>query len=52
MMNKLPVSAGNSNCIMGILDCSKHMSEGGMKDGYYICQQMLHKIACFIWMLA
>ena len=44
MMNILAASAGNPNCIIDIIDCSRHMSEGGKKDAYYICQQMLSKM--------
>ena len=44
MMNILAASAGNPNCIIDIIDCSRHMSEGGKKDAYYICQQMLPKM--------
>ena len=31
MMNILATSAGNSNCVIEIIDCSRHMSEGGKK---------------------
>ena len=44
MMNILAASANNPNCIIDIVDCSRHMSEGGKKDAYYICQQMLPKM--------
>ena len=44
MMNILAASAGNPNCVIDIVDCSRHMSEGGKKDAYYICQQMLPKM--------
>jgi hypothetical protein len=44
MMNILAASAGNPNCVIDIIDCSRHMSEGGKKDTYYICQQMLPKM--------
>lgn len=44
MMNVLAASAGNPNCVLDIVDCSRHMSEGGKKDAYYICQQMLPKM--------
>lgn len=44
MMNILAASAGNPNCVIDIIDCSRHMSEGRKKDAYYICQQMLPKM--------
>ncbi len=44
MMNILAASANNPNCVIDIIDCSRHMSEGGKKDAYYICQQMLPKM--------
>ena len=44
MMNILAASANNPNCIIDIVDCSRHMSEGGKKDAYYTCQQMLPKM--------
>ena len=41
MINILASSAGNPNCIVDVIDCSEHMSEGGKKDAFYICQQIL-----------
>ena len=31
MMNILAMSAGNPNCVIDIIDCSRHMIEGGKK---------------------
>ena len=31
MMNVLAASAGNPNCVIDIIECSRHMSEGGKK---------------------
>ena len=41
MMNILAASAGNHNCVFDIVDCSKHMTEGGKKVAYFICKQVL-----------
>ena len=41
MINILASSAGNPNCIVDVIDCSEHMSEGEKKDAFYICQQIL-----------
>ena len=47
MTNILAATAGNPNCIIDIVDCSRHMSKGGKRDAYYICQQMLPKMHLF-----
>ena len=31
----------NPGCVLGIIDCTEHMSEGGVKDADYIARQTL-----------
>jgi len=41
MMNILACLAGNPSCVLDVVDCTDHVSEGHKKDAFFICQQML-----------
>jgi hypothetical protein len=41
LMNILACSAGNPSCVLDVVDCTDHVSEGNKKDAFFICQQML-----------
>ncbi len=41
MMNILACLAGNSSCVLDVVDCSDHVAKGNKKDAFFICQQML-----------
>ena len=45
LINMLACSPGNPACVIDVIDCSNHMSEGGKKDAKYIVMEMLKVIA-------
>ena len=45
LINILASSPGNPACVLDVIDCSNHMSEGGKKDAKYIATEMLKVIA-------
>ncbi len=48
MMNILAASAGNPNCVIDIIDCSRHMSEGGKKMLIIYANRCCQKCVCLI----
>jgi hypothetical protein len=48
MMNILAASAGNPNCVIDIIDCSRHMSEGGKKMLIIYANKCCQKCVCLI----
>ena len=41
LINVLACSPGNPACVLDVIDCTLHMSEGGKKDAKFIAQEML-----------
>jgi hypothetical protein len=41
LINVLACSPGNPACVLDVVDCTLHMSEGGKKDAKFIAQEML-----------
>ncbi len=41
LINVLACSPGNPACVLDVVDCTLHMSEGGKKDANFIAQEML-----------
>lgn len=41
LINVLGCSPGSPACVLGVIDYTSHMSEGGKKDARYIAQEML-----------
>ena len=41
LINVLACSPGNPACVLDVVDCMSHMSEGGKKDSQFIAQEML-----------
>jgi hypothetical protein len=45
LINILACSPGNPACVLDVIDCSNHMSDGGKKDAKYIATETLKVIA-------
>ena len=41
LINVLACSPGNPACVLDVVDCTLHMSEGGKKDAKFIAHEML-----------
>ena len=41
LMNILASSPNNPSCVLDVIDCSKHMQQGGRKDAWFIAKNIL-----------